>query len=69
MEEKRTLTEGNIESNQKKYELNRQLNKDRKKLESEIKDAEFDLTMKKNMYNLGVVQLDKLIGYYKDTYM
>ena len=29
MEEKRTLTEGNIESNQKKYELNRQLNKDR----------------------------------------
>lgn len=47
----------------------RQLNKDQKRLESEIKDAEFDLTMKKNMYNLGVVQLDKLIGYYKDTYM
>lgn len=47
----------------------RQLNKDQKKLESEIKDAEFDLTMKKNMYNLGVVQFDKLLGHYKDTYM
>ena len=42
MEEKRTLTEGNIQSNQKKYELNRKMNKEkileeRKLIEENIK--------------------------------
>ena len=52
MEEKRTLTEGNIESNQKKYETNRKMNRDkileeRKLVEDNIKERH-DIVNSKN---------------------
>ena len=46
MEEKRTLTEGNIESNQKKYELNRKINKE--KILEERKMVEESLKLRHN---------------------
>ena len=57
MEEKRTLTEGNIESNQKKYELNRRLNKDRileerKLVEENLKQRHNDVN-EKNIENFN----------------
>ena len=53
MEEKRTLTEGNIESNQKKYELNRKINQkkileERKMIEDNMKLRHDDVNNKNN---------------------
>ena len=53
MEEKRTLTEGNIESNQNKYEHNRQMNKERfleerKLVEENIKFRHDEVNSKNN---------------------
>lgn len=49
MEEKRTLTEGNIESNQKKYELKRKLNRD--KILEEKKLIEENIKSRHNKVN------------------
>ena len=53
MQEKRTLTEGNIESNQKKYEINRKINKEkileeRKLIEDNIKLRHDDVNKQNN---------------------
>ena len=57
MDEKRTLTEGNIESNQKKYELNRKTNKEkileeRKSIEKSLKQRH-DVVIEKNNENFN----------------
>jgi DNA repair exonuclease SbcCD ATPase subunit len=53
MEEKRTLTEGNIEANQQKYELNRKNNRDRileerKMVEDNLKSRHDNVNEKNN---------------------